>query len=416
MSLPPDVRTAPPAAEPGQEPLAYPFWTSGGLGLSEGYGPLRDRPPVRVRLPYGDEAWLATGYDDVRAVLSDPRFSLAEAVRRDQPRIGPMPRAGGGLIALDAPRHTRLRALLAKEFTARRVEPLRGRIREVADGLLDRMAAAGPPADLVEDLAFPLPMTLICEIVGVPEEDRPLLRTWADAVCSGGVTPEVVGRHAQDFFARMAGWVEARRRVPADDLISVLVRAVDEGALTGEELTGLLNEVLIGGFVTTTNQIANFFAVLLLPREAGGGGAELWASLRARPELVPRAVEELLRLVPLLNGLTLPRYAEEDVELGGVLVRAGEPVVVSQAAANHDPAVFPSPGRILLDRPGTPHISFGHGIHYCLGAHLARLELRTTLERVADRLPELRLAVPEEELCWRSKEFFSGLRSLPVTW
>ncbi|MBD0711525.1 cytochrome [Streptomyces sp. CBMA291] len=411
--MPPDLHSDPDTLP---KPLAYPFWTHDGLGLPEGYGPLRDRPPVRVRLPYGDEAWLATSYEDVRAVLSDPRFSLAEAVRRDQPRIGPMPRAGGGLIALDAPHHTRLRALLAKEFTARRMEPLRGRVREVADGLIDRMVAAGPPVDLVEGLAFPLPMTLICEIVGVPEADRSALRAWADTVCSGSVTPEVVRRSAQDFFSRMDDWIETRRRAPADDLITVLARAADEDILTEEELRGLLNEILIGGFVTTTNQIANFFAVLLLPGEADGGGPELLTTLRTRPELVSRAVEELLRLVPLLNGLTLPRYAEEDVELGGIVVRKGEPVVVSQAAANHDPAAFPSPGRIDLDRPGASHISFGHGIHYCLGAHLARLELQTTLERVTARLPGLRLAVPETELRWRSKEFFSGLRSLPVAW
>ncbi|QIQ03957.1 cytochrome P450 [Streptomyces liangshanensis] len=413
MTAPPD---ACPVRDTSPEPLAYPFWTTGGLGLADDYGQLRDRPPVRVRLPYGDDAWLASSYDDVRAVLSDPRFSLAEAVHRDQPRIGPMPRTGGGLIALDAPRHTRLRALLAKEFTARRVEPLRDRMREVVDGLLDRMVAAGPPADLVEDLAFPLPLTLICELTGVPEEDRPGVRTWADTVCSGSVTPDVVQRHAKDFFARMDEWVEARRRTPADDLITVLVRACDDGVLTAEDLYGLLNELLIGGFVTTTNQIANFFAVLLLPGEAGAGGADVLAAVRDRPGLIPRAVEELLRFVPLLNGLTLPRYASEDVELGGVLVRAGEPVVVSQAAANHDPAAFPSPGRLVLDRPGTPHISFGHGIHYCLGAHLARLELQTTLERVTTRLPGLRLAVPEGELRWRTKEFFSGLRSLPVAW
>ncbi|MEW1722022.1 cytochrome P450 [Streptomyces sp. NPDC093109] len=413
MTVPPCVR---PVPDTSPEPLAYPFWTTGGLGLSDGYRRLRDRPPVRVRLPYGDDAWLATSYEDVRAVLSDPRFSLAEAVRRDQPRIGPMPRAGGGLIALDAPRHTQLRALLAKEFTARRIERLRGHMGEVVDGLLDRMVAAGPPADLVEDLAFPLPMRLICELVGVPDADQPAVRAWADTVCSGSVTPEAVQGHAKDFFTLMYGWIEARRRGPADDLITVLVRACDEGVLTMDELTGLLNEILIGGFVTTTNQIANFFAVLLLPREAGAGGADVLAAVRADPGLIPRAVEELLRLVPLLNGLTLPRYAGEDVELGGVLVRAGEPVVVSQAAANHDPAAFPSPDRIVLDRPGTPHISFGHGIHYCLGAHLARLELQTTLERVTSRLPELRLAVPEEELRWRDKEFFSGLRSLPVAW
>ncbi|MFC4036646.1 cytochrome P450 [Streptomyces polygonati] len=404
------------AAGRSPQPLAYPFWTTEGLALSDEYRQLRDRPPVRVRLPYGDDAWLASRYDDVRAVLSDPRFSLAEAVRRDQPRIGPMPRAGGGLVALDAPRHTQLRALLAKEFTARRIERLRDHIHRVADTLLDRMTAAGPPSDLVENLAFPLPMTLICELTGVPDADRSAVRAWADTVCSGKVTPEILQRHAEDFFTRMRGWIEARRRDPADDLITVLVRACDDGGLTDEELTGLINELLIGGFVTTTNQIANFFAVLLLPGEAGTGGPDLLAAVRARPELIPRAVEELLRYVPLLNGLTLPRYATEDVELGGVLVRAGEPVVVSQSAANHDPEVFDSPHRIALDRPVTPHISFGHGIHYCLGAHLARLELQVALERVTSRLPGLRLAARQEDLSWRSKEFFSGLRALPVAW
>ncbi|MDT9687066.1 cytochrome P450 [Streptomyces sp. P9(2023)] len=398
-------------------PLPYPFWTDEGLGLSTGYTPLRGRPLTRVRLPYGDEAWLATDYEDVRAVLSDARFSLAESLLRDHPRIDPTPRAGGGLIALDPPRHTHVRALLAKAFTARRMEGLRARIREVADGLLDRIEDAGPPADLVEDLSFPLPMTMICDMVGVPARDVPSVRAWADVICAGDVPAETVEQQGKDFFGRMHGWIEERRRNPADDLLTLLVRAHDEdGALTEEELLGLLGELLIAGFVTTTNQIANFFAVLLIPGEAGGDGKECLTALRSRPELIPRTVEELLRYVPLLNGLTLPRYALEDVELGGTVVREGEAVVVSQAAANHDPAVFPDPDRLVLDRPGAAHISFGHGIHYCLGAHLARLELQITLERVTTRLPGLRLAVPEGELRWRSREFFSGLRSLPVTW
>lgn len=392
----------------------YPFWTSEGLDLHADYHRLWDCPLARVRLPYGEDAWLATRQEDVRTVLSDPRFSLAEAVNRDQPRINPMPRAGGGLIALDAPDHTRMRSVLSKEFTARRMEPLRERVREVADQLLDRMTETGPPADLVEDFAFPLPMTLICELVGVPYEDHHYVRGWADTVCSGDVSPQAIQEQAAGFFQRMHGWVEARRGEPADDLLSVLVRACDtDEIITEDELTGLLNELLIGGFVTTTNQIANFFAVLLIPREDDEG---LLAALRADPGLVPKAVEELLRYVPLLNGLTLPRYALEDVELGGVLVRAGQPVVVSQAAANRDPAAYTTPDRLVLDRAGTTHISFGHGIHYCIGAHLARLELQVALERVTARLPDLRLAVPVPELAWRSKEFFSGLRELPIAW
>ncbi|MGC5346899.1 cytochrome P450 [Streptomyces sp. DT24] len=401
-------------AEQCPEPLAYPFWTTEGLGLHPDYRELRDKPLARVRLPYGEDAWLVTGHEDVRAVLSDARFSLSEAVRRDHPRISPMPRVGGGLIAIDAPDHTRMRSLLSKEFTARRIEHLRDRVRENADELLDRMVETGPPADLVEDFAFPLPMTLICELVGVPYEDHHHVRAWADTVCAGNAAPEVIQEKAGAFFERMNGWVAARREEPADDLLTVLIRACDQdGTLSERELSELLNEVLIGGFVTTTNQIANFFSLLLLRPD---GDQDLLARLRAEPGLVPKAVEELLRYVPLLNGLILPRYALEDIELGGVLIRAGEAVVVSQAAANRDPGVFPDPDRLVLDRSGAAHVSFGYGTHYCLGAHLARLELQVALERVATRMPGLRLGVPVEKLRWRSKEFFSGLRELPVAW
>ncbi|MEV7086139.1 cytochrome P450 [Streptomyces sp. NPDC093085] len=395
-------------------PLDYPFWTTEGLDLHPDYRPLRDRPLARVRLPYGEESWLATRHEDVRAVLSDPRFSLAEAVRRDAPRIGKMPRTGGGLIATDAPVHTRMRALLSREFTARRIERLRHRVEEIADGLLDRMTAAGAPADLIDGFAFPLPMTVICELTGVPHDDHPHVRAWASTVTSGNTTPEAIREAAGGFFALMHGWVAARRREPADDLLSLLIRACDQdGTITEEELLGLFNELLIGGFVTTTNQIGNFFSLLLLPHE---GDEAPMDRLRADPALIPKAVEELLRYVPLLNGLVLPRYALEDVELGGVVVRAGEPVIVSPSAANRDPEIFPEPDRVVLDRPANTHLSFGHGAHYCLGAHLARLELQVTLERVLTRWPGLRLAVEVDQLRWRRKEFFSGLHELPVAW
>jgi cytochrome P450 len=396
------------------EPLAYPFWTTEGLDLHPEYQQLWDKPLARVRLPYGEDSWLATRHEDVRAVLSDPRFSLAEAVCRDQPRIGMTPRAGGGLITSDAPGHTRMRSLLSKEFTARRIERLRGRVQQIADDLLDRMTDIGPPADLTEHLAFPLPMTLICELVGVPRSGWPQMRTWAETVCSGGASPEEIQRQAVNFFGEMKGWMDARRREPADDLLTLMVDACDrDGSITEDELTGLLNELLVGGFVTTTNQIGNFFSLLLLPPKGDEG---LMEQLRADPGLIPKAVEELLRYVPLLNGLALPRYALEDIELGGVVVRAGEPVIVSPSAANRDPEVFPEPERVVLDRSGNSHVSFGYGAHYCLGAHLARLELQVALERVLTRMPELRLAVGVDELRWRSKEFFSGLHELPVTW
>ncbi|MEE1801179.1 cytochrome P450 [Streptomyces sp. NPDC101062] len=396
------------------EPLSYPFWNLGGLDPHPGYQRLWDQPLARVRLAYGEDSWLATRHEDVRAVLSDPRFSIGEAVHRDHPRIERMPRISGGLLTSADQDHSRMRSLLSKEFTARRIERLRDRIRRTADGLLDRMEEIGPPADMIEDYAFPLPMTIICELVGIPYADHVHVRHWADVVCSGSTPPETILEEAGIFNAHMSRWVEAHRQEPADDLLTILVRGHDEeGIITEGELIDILGELLIGGFVTTTNQIGNFFSLMLLHQESGD---DMMARLRADLGLVPKAVEELLRFVPLLNGVVLPRYAMEDIELGGVLIRAGEPVIVSPTAANRDPEVFPEPDEVDLDRPGNPHVSFGHGAHYCLGAHLARLELQVTLEQVVTRWPELRLAVGVDELRWRSKEFFSGLYELPIAW
>ncbi|MCX4545496.1 cytochrome P450 [Streptomyces sp. NBC_01565] len=397
------------------DPLDYPFWPTRGLDPYAGLPSLRERPLARVRLPYGEEAWLATRHEDVRVVLSDPRFSLSEAARRDPPRTTPQVSHLGGLVGNDAPDHTRLRSLLGKAFTARRIERLREDIRGIADGLLDRMTDTGPPADLVEGFAFPLPLTAICELIGVPRADHPHVRAWADTVCSGKVPPERMHREATAFTARLAAWVDDHRREPADDLLSLMIGACDkDGTLSEEELMILVNELLVGGFVTTASQIGNFFSLLLHSR---GEGRVLWDRLRADPGLVPQAVEELLRYLPLFNGMPLsPRYALEDIELGGVLVRRGEPVIGDLCAANRDPAAFPDPDRIALDRSGTPHFTLGHGIHYCLGAHLARLELQVALERVLTRMPNLRLTIPYDDLNWRSKEFFIGLHTLPVAW
>ncbi|MFE3827380.1 cytochrome P450 [Streptomyces sp. NPDC059092] len=396
------------------EPISYPFWNLGGLDPHPGYQQLWDQPLARVRLAYGEDSWLATRHEDVRAVLSDPRFSIGEAVHRDHPRIERMPRISGGLLTSADQDHSRMRSLLSKEFTARRIERLRDRIRRTADGLLDRMEEIGPPADMIEDYAFPLPMTIICELVGIPYADHIHVRHWADVVCSGSTPPETILEEAGIFNARMNGWVEARRREPADDLLTILVRGLDEeGIITEGELIDILGELLIGGFVTTTNQIGNFFSLMLLHQE---NGDDMLGRLRADLGLIPKAVEELLRFVPLLNGVVLPRYAMEDIELGGVLIRAGDPVIVSPTAANRDPGVFPEPDEVVLDRPGNTHVSFGHGAHYCLGAHLARLELQVTLEQVVTRWPELRLGVEVDQLRWRSQEFFSGLYELPIAW
>lgn len=389
--------------------LPYPF-APRGLELDPAYAELREQQPARIRMPYGDCAWLVTRYEDVRAVLADPRFSLAAAMGRDQPRMRPVARTGAGLFSTEPPEHTRLRSLVAREFGARRVERLRTRAVELADELLDRIVEAGQPADLVEDFAIPMPTTIICEVLGLPAEDHRMLWAWAETVLSAVTPGEVLATEGRAFMDYMARVLELRGREPGDDLLTTLVRACREQKLIGEEeLLSIACDLLIAGFVSTTNQIGNFFHQLLYRT------AEL-TRLRERPELIPRAVEELMRYVPLLTGFSLPRYATADVELGGVTVRAGEAVMIATAAANRDPRVFPEPERLVLDRPANPHIGFGHGVHYCIGAHLARLELRVAIERVLARLPGLRPAVPEHELRWKQDAMVNGLQALPVAW
>lgn len=321
-----------------------------------------------------------------------------------------MTRDGGGLFSKEPPEHTRLRSLVAKEFGARRVEGLRLRAREVADRLLDAMEAKGGPADLVDDFAIPLPTIIICELLGVPGADHRRLWGWAQSVLSNTSSEQELMIRGQELFGYLAGVLELRRREPGDDVLSGLVLACDEDErITEAELLALASDLLIAGFVSTTNQIGNFFYQLLaVPAEL--------VRLRDNPEAIPKAVEELMRYVPLLVGFTLPRYATEDVKLGGVLIRAGEAVLVATAAANRDPEIFPEPERLVLDRPANPHVGFGHGVHYCVGAHLARLELQVALESVLHRMPGLRFAVPEDELSWKTDAMIIGLNALPVSW
>jgi cytochrome P450 len=390
----------------------YPFSAPDRLNLDPFYADLRRSEPLtRVRLPFGEEAWLATRYTDVRTVLGDARFSRAAAVGRDEPRMTPQ-RVGSGLLSLDPPDHTRLRRLIAKAFTARRVEQLRPRTRQIADDLLDRMIAAGPPADLVESFATPLPITVICELLGVPVADQGRFRVWSEAIVSTtSLTPQQILDYQQSLFDYMAGLVAQRRERPTDDLLGAMVRARDEDndRLTEEEMVRLAAGLLAAGHETTVTQIPNFVYVLLNhPDER--------RQLQARPDLVPSAVEELMRYIPLGAGAAFPRYALEDIEVGGVLVRTGEPVLSAVASANRDEEVFEDPDRLDLTRESNPHIGFGHGAHHCVGAQLARMELQVAIGALLERLPDLRLAVPEEELEWKSGLLVRGLKRMPVAW
>lgn len=391
---------------------SYPFHAPDRLNLDPLYARLRREEPVsRVRLPYGEPAWLATRYADVRTVLGDPRFSRAASVGRDEPRISPR-QQDAGILAMDPPEHTRLRRLVARAFTARRVEQLRPRVTGIADELLDGMLAAGAPADFVAHVATPLPVRVICELLGVPFGDQDRFRTWSEAIVSTtSLSPEQIGQHIDSLQAYMGELIAERRREPADDLLSAMVRARDDNAdrLSEEEVVQLAAGLLAAGHETTVTQLPNFVYVLL-------NNPDVWDRLRADPTLVPSAVEELMRYIPLGVASSFARYATEDVEIGGVLVRAGEPVIGSISSANRDESVFAEPDRLDPARQVNPHLGFGHGVHHCIGAQLARMELQVTLHALLDRTPGLRIAVAESELTWKSGLLVRGLNMLPVTW
>ncbi|WP_433871786.1 cytochrome P450 [Saccharopolyspora sp. CA-218241] len=393
------------------EPRTYPFSEADRLNLDPFYARLRESEPLsRIQLPFGESAWLATRYEDAKVVLGDPRFSRAASVGRDEPRLRER-RQAMGILAMDPPDHTRLRKLVAKAFTARRVERLRPRAQEIADGLADGMLREGAPADLVEDFALPLPIAVICELLGVPFEDRADFRVWSDAFLS---TTKLTPEQAEDYIGRMhgymAGLIDRRRQEPGDDLMSALISARDdEDRLTEQELVQLAAGILVAGHETTATQIPNFVYVLLTHPER-------LAELRADLDLVPTAVEELLRYVPLGVASAFPRYALEDVELGGVTVRAGDPVLVSLSSANRDEAVYQDPDQLDLLRSEASHIGFGHGPHHCLGAQLARLELQVALRTLLTRLPGLRFADSEADLRWKTGMLVRGPLYMPISW
>ncbi|WBO61904.1 cytochrome P450 [Streptomyces camelliae] len=389
-------------------PLAYPFNSSQELALSDAYERARDTPGLlRVQLPYGEPAWLATRYADARLVLGDQRFSRALGLEHDEPRASEG-RRDSGILSMDPPDHTRLRSLVAKAFTVRQVEKLRPQIRELTSALLDEMTAAGPPVDLVDRYALPIPVAVICRLLGVPEEDRPRFRTWSDAALStSSLTAEEFDRNREELRAYMAQLITAHRERPRDDLMTALIEARDQGDRLSElELVDLCVGILVAGHETTATQIPNFVLTLLDHPEA-------LSRLRAEPALITSAIEELLRFVPLGSGAGQPRYAKEDIEVGGTLVRAGEPVLVAVGAANRDALRFSAAGTLDIARSGNAHLGFGHGVHHCLGAPLARLELQEAIGALVARFPRLHVA---GDITWKTEMLVRGPRVMPVGW
>ncbi|WP_225823817.1 cytochrome P450 family protein [Streptomyces naphthomycinicus] len=379
------------------------------------YRRLREDGPVRrAVLARGLDAWLVTRYEDGLAALSDPRLS-SDVRDASDPRLAEqLPRYEresmmSNMLRSDPPDHTRLRRLVSKAFTARRIAGLRPRIQEITDRLLDAVVPAGH-ADLVADFALPLPVTVIGELLGVPVDDRHDFQRWADTLLLRDEPipdPAVVDGAWQQMHAYVSKHLEAKRARPGGDLLSALVTAHDdEQKLNDDELIAMTFLLLVAGYVTTVNLIGGGIAALL-------AHPEQLTLLREDPALLPRAVEEFLRYDgPVSPGIA--RFAREDVEIGGVSVPRGATVLVASAIADRDPARFPDPDRLDITRQDNGHLAFGHGIHYCLGAPLARLEGQIAIGTVLRRLPGLALAVPRSELGWRP----GGLRGpsrLPVT-
>ncbi len=385
------------------------------------YDRLRDTAPVhRVTGPDGSPAWLVTRYDDVREALADPLLSLDKrhALPGGYKGFALPPALDANLLNMDPPDHTRIRRLVGRAFTTRRVEQLRAPIRRTADRLLDALGTNGGPhggTDLIAAYAAPLPITVICDLLGVPDEHRRDFRAWTDVL----VAPDPARpQAAKEAVVAMLGFftqlLADKRKEPADDLLSDLIAVRDEsdsagnGRLTEDELMSLAFLILFAGYENTVQLIGT--AVLALLQHPGQ-----LAALRADPTRLPAAVEEFVRYDgPAL--LAIRRFPREDVTIGDVTVPAGETVLLSLAAANRDPRRFPDADRFDLGRDATGHLALGHGIHYCLGAPLARLETEIALAALLERLPDLQLDGDPGDLRWRPSLRARGLLTLPVTY
>ncbi|MFD5831244.1 cytochrome P450 [Lentzea sp. NPDC060358] len=372
-----------------------------------------EQPVVRVPATGGGHAWLVTRYDDVRAVLNDERFSRAASYAPDAPRFPGLFQAPPGMIiSLDPPDHTRLRTLVAQAFSVERIEGMRPRVAQLVGELLDRADADAvtAPVDLLGRFTFPLALTVIAELLGVPSQDQERFSVWIRRFAAvDGPQDEAIAAREQ-LGEYMAGLVTGKTADPGDDVLSALVRArIGEDRLDVGELIGLGYTLLGAGGDSTACQLASSVVTLLVEER------DTWVRLGEHPEEVPAAVEELLRWVNLPTNDTsgLPRITVEDVEIGGVTIPRGDAVFVSITSANRDEAVFSSPDELDFGRGGE-HLAFGHGIHRCLGAPLARIELVTALRELTRRFPAARLAVPEEELRWQPADMNHRLLELPI--
>jgi cytochrome P450 len=371
---------------------------------------LRAAEPVSSLLYVdGSVGWLVTGHAQAQTVLADRRFSARKELQKLPVQwAGQMerePAGPGEFIFMDPPQHTRFRKLLVGHFTMRRMRQLTPRIEEITAGRLDAMQEAGSPVDLMQVLAYPIPSLVICELVGLPYEQAHELHGNVVKLFEFDSTPEQVREAGLEIHRMLHALMRRKRAQPADDLMSGLVSG---GQLSVEEILRVASLLLIGGFDNTANMIGlGVFALLSNPGQL--------ALLRDHPDLIDNAAEELMRYVPSLHIGPI-RAALEDVELGGQLIKAGDVVTVSLAAVNRDPLRFGEPDQLDITSPASGQLAFGHGPHQCIGSELARIEMRVAYNALLRRFPDLRLAVPADDVPMREKIVPYGPRALPVAW
>ncbi|MFI0406549.1 cytochrome P450 [Actinomadura sp. 3N508] len=395
--------------------LRFPFPAPSGapLSLGDDWEQVRQAGDlVQVTLPGGQVAWLTTTHAAALAAFRHP-----DLTRGDADGIPPFPMLGPLILARDGDEHRRIRRLVAGEFTPTRLARYRPRIAQLADELLDAMVATGGPVDLTEAYGFALPLTIIGEMLGVPDAERAQFHAWSDGLLVGAEHAEEAWPSVMAMIDYTKGLIAQRRREPADDLATALATALGaaDTGVTDDDAALLAVGIIVGGWETTAAAIATGTYRLLTTTHEG---RSTYRWLVDHPEAAPGVVEELLRLLPsTYNATALPRRAAVDIQLGDVTIKAGELIIPGHDIANRDPAVFPDPYQFDPERPNArDHLTFGQGAHVCLGAHLGRLELQIMVAALTSRLPCLRLACDPEEISWDTSVLIRRPREMPVTW
>jgi cytochrome P450 len=406
-----DTSSIPTSSGTGVFPTARP--TGAPFDPAAEYAEFRSTENLdKVACPAGIDAYLLSNYDQVRTLLNDPRLSSRGAVSNHviMDRDVTTDAAPGSIIHLDGGDHARLRRMLTPEFTVKRMRALREYVAELIESHIDAMLAKGGPIDLVQDFALPIPSLVICELLGVPYEDRERFQSQSTVLVSTDARPEDIQANSEMVQNYIAGLVMSKMQQPGDDLLSRLIQRGNESEqpLTVPELITLGLSLLIAGHETTANMIG--LSTLALLRNP-----EQLAILRADPSLAESAVEEMLRYLTILQ-YGLLRYATEDIEYEGETIKAGEWLVAALSSGNRDESVFPDAANIDVRRNPTAHLAFGFGAHQCIGQQLARVELQEVFTRLYRRIPTLRLAVPFEEIKFKDNALAYGVRALPVTW